>query len=116
MKIGITAIGIGKAARPGTIRTVAENAERLAQFCLRECELLLIHGLDTPVQHHLRHPRRLGAERGNPVRQLRAIFDAPEKIAAARKRLLGYGFIPYFADRALEHMRIGDLPDRRREE
>jgi probable F420-dependent oxidoreductase len=29
MKIGITAIGIGKAARPGTIRTVAENAERL---------------------------------------------------------------------------------------
>jgi probable F420-dependent oxidoreductase len=29
MKIGITAIGIGKAARPGTIRTVAEHAERL---------------------------------------------------------------------------------------
>jgi probable F420-dependent oxidoreductase len=29
MKIGITAIGIGKAARPGTIRAVAENAERL---------------------------------------------------------------------------------------
>jgi probable F420-dependent oxidoreductase len=29
MKIGITAIGIGKAARPSTIRTVAEHAERL---------------------------------------------------------------------------------------
>jgi probable F420-dependent oxidoreductase len=29
MKIGITAIGIGKAARPATIRAVAENAERL---------------------------------------------------------------------------------------
>ena len=29
MKIGITAIGIGKAARPGTIRMVAEHAERL---------------------------------------------------------------------------------------
>ncbi len=29
MKIGITAIGIGKAARPSTIRAVAENAERL---------------------------------------------------------------------------------------
>jgi probable F420-dependent oxidoreductase len=29
MKIGITAIGIGKAARPGTIRAVAEHAERL---------------------------------------------------------------------------------------
>src|ERR1700678_3972369 len=29
MKIGITAIGIGKAARPGTIRAVAEHADRL---------------------------------------------------------------------------------------
>lgn len=29
MKIGITAIGIGKAARPATIRTVVESAERL---------------------------------------------------------------------------------------
>jgi len=29
MKIGITAVGIGKAARAGTIRAVAENAERL---------------------------------------------------------------------------------------
>ena len=29
MKIGMTAIGIGKAARPGTIRAVVENAERL---------------------------------------------------------------------------------------
>jgi probable F420-dependent oxidoreductase len=29
MKIGITAVGIGKAARPGTIRTVAQHAERL---------------------------------------------------------------------------------------
>jgi len=29
MKIGITAIGIGKAARPTTIRAVAEHAERL---------------------------------------------------------------------------------------
>jgi probable F420-dependent oxidoreductase len=29
VKIGITAIGIGKAARPSTIRAVAENADRL---------------------------------------------------------------------------------------
>jgi probable F420-dependent oxidoreductase len=29
MKIGITAVGIGKAARPATIRTVAHHAERL---------------------------------------------------------------------------------------
>ena len=30
MKIGMTAIGIGKAARPATIRAVVENAERLS--------------------------------------------------------------------------------------
>ena len=29
MKIGVTLVGIGKGARPNTIRTVAENAERL---------------------------------------------------------------------------------------
>jgi probable F420-dependent oxidoreductase len=29
MRIGMTAVGIGKAARPGIIRTVAENADRL---------------------------------------------------------------------------------------
>jgi probable F420-dependent oxidoreductase len=29
MKIGMTAVGIGKAARPATIRAVAENADRL---------------------------------------------------------------------------------------
>lgn len=29
MRIGMTAVGIGKAARPNTIRTVAENADRL---------------------------------------------------------------------------------------
>ena len=38
-------------------------------------------------------------------------LDSPEEIASARKRLLDYGFIPHFADRALDHMRIGDLPD-----
>jgi cysteinyl-tRNA synthetase len=38
-------------------------------------------------------------------------LDAPQEIEQARKRLLGYGFVPYFADRALDHMRIGDLPD-----
>jgi hypothetical protein len=37
-------------------------------------------------------------------------LDAPKDIEYARKRLLGYGFVPYFADRALDHMRIGDLP------
>ncbi len=37
-------------------------------------------------------------------------LDAPKDIEYAKKQLLGYGFIPYFADRALDHMRIGDLP------
>ena len=38
-------------------------------------------------------------------------LDAPAQIDAARRRLLAYGFVPYFADRALDRMRIGDLPD-----
>jgi cysteinyl-tRNA synthetase len=38
-------------------------------------------------------------------------LDVPAQIANARRRLLAYGFIPYFADRALDYMRIGDLPD-----
>jgi cysteinyl-tRNA synthetase, unknown class len=38
-------------------------------------------------------------------------LDAPQEIERARKQLEGYGFIPYFADRALDQMRIGDLPD-----
>lgn len=38
-------------------------------------------------------------------------LDAPQEIERARKRLERYGFIPYFTDRALDAMRIGDLPD-----
>lgn len=38
-------------------------------------------------------------------------LDAPQEIERARKQLEGYGFIPYFSDRALDGMRIGDLPD-----
>jgi cysteinyl-tRNA synthetase, unknown class len=38
-------------------------------------------------------------------------LDDPRLIANAKKRLLDYGFIPHFADRALDTMRIGDLPD-----
>jgi cysteinyl-tRNA synthetase len=38
-------------------------------------------------------------------------LDAPQEIARARTRLMDFGFIPHFADRALDHMRIGDLPD-----
>ena len=47
---------------------------------------------------------------GKPVFAVEYL-DAPREIEQARKRLLGYGFVPYFADRALDHMRTGDLPD-----
>jgi len=42
-------------------------------------------------------------------------LDAPQEIERARRRLERYGFIPYFADRPLDSMRIGDLPDPNRE-
>jgi cysteinyl-tRNA synthetase, unknown class len=38
-------------------------------------------------------------------------LDAPIAIEQARKQLEGYGFVPYFANRALDQLRIGDLPD-----
>jgi len=38
-------------------------------------------------------------------------LDDPKEIERARKRLEGYGFVPYFADRALDNMRVGDLPE-----
>src|SRR5262245_16390816 len=37
-------------------------------------------------------------------------IDKPEDIAAARKRIEGFGFIPHFAKRGLDVMRIGDMP------
>jgi cysteinyl-tRNA synthetase len=42
-------------------------------------------------------------------------LNAPQEIERARKRLERYGFIPYFADRPLDSMRIGDLLDPNRE-
>jgi cysteinyl-tRNA synthetase, unknown class len=38
-------------------------------------------------------------------------LDAPAQIERARAELLGYGFVPYFADRALEKLRIGAVPN-----
>jgi len=38
-------------------------------------------------------------------------LDVPQEIVQARQQLMDYGFIPYFADRALDRMRMGDLPD-----
>jgi cysteinyl-tRNA synthetase len=46
---------------------------------------------------------------GKPVFAVEYL-DSPEEIAKARKQLLAYGFVPHFADRALDQMRIGDLP------
>jgi cysteinyl-tRNA synthetase, unknown class len=37
-------------------------------------------------------------------------LDNPQDIATARTRIEAYGFIPHFAARALNQMRIGDLP------
>jgi cysteinyl-tRNA synthetase, unknown class len=37
-------------------------------------------------------------------------LDKPENIAAARTQIEGYGFIPHFAKRGLDVMRVGDLP------
>ena len=37
-------------------------------------------------------------------------LDAPQEIALARKQLEDYGFVPLFADRALDIIRDGDLP------
>jgi len=38
-------------------------------------------------------------------------LDSPRDIEQARKQLEAYGFVPYFADRALDQLRIGDLPN-----
>jgi cysteinyl-tRNA synthetase, unknown class len=40
-------------------------------------------------------------------------LDNPQDIAGARARIDGYGFLPHFADRKLDAMRIGDLPPAR---
>ncbi len=37
-------------------------------------------------------------------------IDTPQEIALARKQIEDYGFIPLFADRALDNIRTGDLP------
>jgi cysteinyl-tRNA synthetase, unknown class len=38
-------------------------------------------------------------------------LDNPQDIVSARTRIEEFGFIPHFASRALNRMRIGDLPD-----
>jgi hypothetical protein len=38
-------------------------------------------------------------------------IDAPQDIEHARKVLVEHGFVPHFANRALNRMRIGDLPE-----
>ena len=47
---------------------------------------------------------------GKPVFAVEYL-DLPQEIAKARARLLGYGFVPHFAGRDLDALRIGDLPD-----
>jgi cysteinyl-tRNA synthetase, unknown class len=50
---------------------------------------------------------------GKPVFAVEYL-NAPAQIERARRALLAYGFVPYFADRALDTLRIGDLPARPR--
>jgi cysteinyl-tRNA synthetase len=47
---------------------------------------------------------------GKPVFAVEYL-DAPAQIERARAELLGYGFVPYFADRALDKLRVGDVPN-----
>jgi cysteinyl-tRNA synthetase, unknown class len=47
---------------------------------------------------------------GKPVFAVEYL-DAPEDIEHARKVLEDYGFVPHFASRALNRMRMGDLPE-----
>jgi cysteinyl-tRNA synthetase len=61
------------------------------------------------VRENVAHLKLLTAE-GKPVFVVEYL-DAPQEIERARKQLESYGFIPFFANRALDHMRIGDLPD-----
>ncbi len=61
------------------------------------------------ISHNIAQLKLLTAD-GRPVFAVEYL-DSPQEIAGARKRLLAYGFIPHFADRALDHLRIGDLPD-----
>jgi cysteinyl-tRNA synthetase len=56
----------------------------------------------------VRQLRQMTAER-KPVFVVEYL-DKPEDITAARTRIEGYGFIPHFAKRGLDVMRIGDLP------
>ncbi len=60
--------------------------------------------IDTGV----RHLKRLTGDR-KPVFVVEYLDD-PQDIATARTRIEEYGFIPHFAARALNRMRIGDLP------
>jgi cysteinyl-tRNA synthetase len=53
---------------------------------------------------------KLLTREGKPVFVVEYL-DRPQEIEAARKQIEGYGFIPFFADRALDQMRFGDLPD-----
>jgi cysteinyl-tRNA synthetase len=64
---------------------------------------------DESIKDNLESLKLLAAEH-KPVFAVEYL-DAPQQIERARKQLEAYGFVPYFADRALDRLRIGDLPD-----
>ena len=60
------------------------------------------------IETHVRHLKQMTRER-KPVFVVEYL-DKPEDIASARKRIEGFGFVPHFAKRGLDIMRVGDLP------
>jgi cysteinyl-tRNA synthetase len=63
------------------------------------------------IEAGIDHLKRMTADR-KPVFVVEYL-DKPEDIASARKRLEELGFVPHFAKRGLDVMRIGDLPPQR---
>src|SRR5207244_11804288 len=62
----------------------------------------------TVIDNGVRHLKQMTKDR-KPVFVVEYL-DKSEDIAAARQQIEGYGFIPHFAKRGLDVMRIGDLP------
>jgi cysteinyl-tRNA synthetase len=113
--------GKGRTARPGFL-VVVQNGEELLTD---PAYVALIDGVGKEDLLYSRTSPRTGnpeeevAERiamlapatgaGRTVLAVEYLDD-PARIATARRRLEGLGFVPYFADRLLSTLRHGDLP------
>jgi cysteinyl-tRNA synthetase len=113
-----------RSQRPGFL-VVPQNAEELLDDTAYRATIDGIAKEDLLFgENHLKQPNPQSVT-DEGVRSLRRMtrdrkpvfvveyLDKPEDIAAARKQIESYGFIPHFADRALRVMRLGDLPPTR---